>query len=852
MSQDAPARRYCFGRFEIHARDRRLLNDGKTVPISNRSFDVLLMLIERAGDLVSKEELLERVWPGLVVEENNLHVHVSRLRKLLGAQAIATVPGRGYRFALSVSGEDLIAQLASEHARTAAAMSYTDLPPLFGRAEDLRALCDAVAANAMVTIVGPPGIGKTRLAEVVARELCSTFTDGVRFIELAQLADPALVPSSVAGALGVVVSDPDTALDLAVQTLAGQRLLVVLDNCEHLLDAVDHVVAALRKGAPSMHVLATSQEVLKHPEEHIYRLGSLPLPAEITVASAREAGAIELFVARVESVERRFVLSDDNVGAVIEICRRLDGIPLALELAAARVPLLGIDGVRDRLDERFRLLTAGSRLALRKHQTLRAALEWSYGLLSEAEQLVFDRLGVFAGGFVLESAQKLAADDVIDEWAVLDHLGALVDKSLVIVDDGNAVRYRMLETIRALALERLATRHDAATVMRKHAETTLELFERTYRKLLRTSPPGKLVAQLAPELDNLRAALRWASEPGGDPRIAVALIGAAGAARGGYLGWMQLKAEASRCCQTLKPLVDESTAVPDAARFWLACADHGTAGSLEVSCTDARRAIALYRDEGDPIGTYLAWVALLYSLTLAGRVDEAREAFEKASTLRDGTWTAWLRGTLDNVAALLFTEVGQADKAREHIVAWLALCRQTGHTLGEFTAWGLLVDLHLQLGETERAVEKAKELLACYRANPDAYRGFDSHLTLRDAATALVAADELNEAEAVYREALTSTRRNYGSGVFVLGDMTLLLVRRGRIDDAARLNAYVEHAYAKLERRPRRLARQNGKRLLALLASERSAEALARLYDEGRRLTDDEACALASNLDTRS
>ncbi|MDQ2962422.1 MAG: adenylate/guanylate cyclase domain-containing protein [Pseudomonadota bacterium] len=379
-----------------------------------------------------------------------------------------------------------------------------EIPRLFGRADDLSALCELIEQQGLVTVVGSGGIGKTRLAEAVAHELRNRFAEGVRFIELAPLADPDLVAVTVARALGLVVGDPRTALDLMVQALAGQRLLLVLDNCEHVLEAVDRVVAALRKGAPTVHVLATSQESLRHPNEHVYRLGALAVPGEVTVASAREAGAVELFAARASAVEPHFALSDANVGAVIEICRRLDGIPLAIELAAARVLLLGVEGVRERLDERFRLLTAGSRLALRRHQTLRAALEWSYSLLSEPEQMVFDRLGVFTGGFSLEAAQKLAADDAIDEWGVLDHLGALVDKSLVIVDGGTAARYRMLETTRAFALERLATRHDTPHMMRRHAEVTLELFERFYRDLLQGTPPTTLVAQFAPDLDNLR------------------------------------------------------------------------------------------------------------------------------------------------------------------------------------------------------------------------------------------------------------------------------------------------------------------------------------------------------------
>ena len=412
---------YRFGSLELQPDQRRLLVDGRPAALGPRAFDVLLALVERAGELVSNNQLLDLVWPGVVVEENNLQVQISTLRKLLGPQAIATIPGRGYRWALAP--DDASAQAAkSESAPSASPAGSaalpdvpTELPALYGRSEDVAALRDLIRHHALVTVVGPAGIGKTRLAQAVAHELRDEFADGARLVELAPLADPDLVAATMSRALGLAIGDPHTALDLTVQALASQRLLLVLDNCEHLLEAVDRAVAALRKGAPRVHILVTSQELLRHPDEHVYRLGALGLPDEVTAVRALEAGAIELFAARVQALEPRFVVSEANVAAAVDICRRLDGIPLAIELAAARVPPLGVEGVRDRLDERFRLLTAGSRLALRRHQTLRAALEWSYSLLSEPEQKIFDGLGIFAGGFSLESAQMLATDAEIDE-----------------------------------------------------------------------------------------------------------------------------------------------------------------------------------------------------------------------------------------------------------------------------------------------------------------------------------------------------------------------------------------------------------------------------------------------------
>ncbi|MEP7207746.1 MAG: winged helix-turn-helix domain-containing protein [Casimicrobiaceae bacterium] len=836
-----------FGSFEVQPDQRRLLRDGHPVALGSRAFDVLVVLAERAGQLTSKTELLDLAWPGVVVEENNLQVQISTLRKLLGPQAIATIPGRGYRLALTPDGASAQAARSEpappvDSAESAAlADALTEAPVLYGRAEDVTALSDLIRRHALVTVVGPAGIGKTRLAQAVARALRSEFADGTRLVELAPLADPALVVTSVARALGLMVGDARTVLDLTVQALVGQRLLLVLDNCEHLLDAVDTMVAALRSGAATVHVLATSQELLRHPDEHIYRLGPLGLPSELTTVRAREAGAVQLFVARVQAADPRFRLSVENVGAVVEICRRLDGIPLAIELAAARAPLLGVEGVLERLDERFRLLTAGSRLALRRHQTLRAAMEWSYSLLSGPEQTVFEELGVFAGSFSMGSAQALAANDGMDEWAVLDHLGALVDKSLVAVEGGSTARYRMLETTRAFALERLAGRGATAKAIRRHAEVMLDLFERFYRDIFLGTSPAKAAEPLAADVDNLRGAVHWASQAGGDRRIAIALLGAAGSANG-YLHYVALKAEGWQWCEMLRPLVDGSIPAADAARFWLACAELGSVPSPVASIQDAKRAIAIYRDLDDRQGTFLGCNALAYCLLSTGQLDESKWALDAALELRDPAWLPWLRGRIDNIAALVFDSLGALSEARAHALEYLAVGRQTGSLVDESQALTILADLDLSAGNARQAAAAASELLACRGALREglAYGG-----NLRFLATALLSDDRLDEAEPVYREALPRVRQIYGTGAPVLYDAAMLIALRGRLDDAARVWSYAEGVYAREGRYPRPVARRIRDRLLALLAAERPSDTLARLYDEGRRLTDDEACALA-------
>jgi tetratricopeptide (TPR) repeat protein len=472
---------------------------------------------------------------------------------------------------------------------------------------------------------------------------------------------------------------------------------------------------------------------------------------------------------------------------------------------------------------------------------LRAALEWSYSLLSEPEQRIFDGLGVFAGGFSLESAQKLATDAEIDEWAVLDHLGAIVDKSLVIADDGSA-RYRMLETTRAFALERLAARGATLPMLRRHAEVILTLVERYYRDILGGgAPKGEQVKRLGADLDNLRGAIHWASGPDGDLRIAIALVGASGAGRS-FLTSVGLGWEGWQWCKALKPRIDASIPTADAARFWTACAEQGIAESLDTSAQDAQRAIALYRDAQDRLGEFLAWDQLLAACLFAHRFDDASRAHAEAKRLLDPSWPPRLRAGYENIAGLYFDYVGQPQEAREHYVAYLNLSRQMRSDLDELTALALLADLDVASGHPDRAVEILREPISRTRASTPRY---DNGLAVRNYATALMEAGHLEEAESAFRDALPLVRRAYGSTALVLHDAAWLLARRGQIDNAARVSTYAESVYAAMGRKPRPVALRNQERLRALLSTQRSAEALVALNNEGRALTDDQACLLA-------
>ena len=509
-----PSQRLCFVGFELHPAERRLLVGGRTVALGARAFDVLLALAERRGRVVSKAELLEAAWPGLAVEENNLAVQISTLRKLLGPERIATVAGRGYQFTgeplpdqaqgqtpqpsavaptTAATASHLPAPTAQATAATLAAAGNLPLQrqPLIGRDTELQMLRKLVTTLPVTTVVGAGGMGKTTLALATAQAVAGDFEEGAWLVELAPLTDATQIVPAIIKALRITTDGqgpPERQLAIALRS---RELLLVLDNCEQLVDAVGALVTTLLATAAKLRVLVTSQDPLQIAGEHLLRVEPLAAPREGEPARADLHSAVALFIARARAVDPQFALHDGNAAAVGELCRRLDGMPLAIELAAARVRLLGVQGLLDRIDERLRVLTGGSRAALPRHQTLAAMLAWSHSLLGPVEQVVLRRLAVFVGSFALARAQDVAADDQIDRWAVLDALGVLVNKSLVTADDADPPRYRLLESTRAFALERAAaSRRDAGDASTACSGPARAVCRHRRGTLWRARPPG--------------------------------------------------------------------------------------------------------------------------------------------------------------------------------------------------------------------------------------------------------------------------------------------------------------------------------------------------------------------------
>ncbi|MEO8304543.1 MAG: winged helix-turn-helix domain-containing protein [Betaproteobacteria bacterium] len=504
MTDDRNAATFRFGRFVLRPGERQLLADGVVVALEPRAFDVLTALVERAGELVTKDDLMERIWPGRVVEEGNLHVHVSALRKAVGHDAIATVVGRGYRFSASTDSFN-----AGAPRTTAPHNLPQPLTHFIGRESDLAVLSNSLSQRRLISLVGIGGGGKTRLAIELAEMMLDSFPDGVRFVDLASVSEPERVALAVAAVVGVRERADAPVEEMLARHFSDRNALLVLDNCELLVDACAALVERVLAAAPRVRVLVTSRERLGVDGEQVVPVRSLSLPptSAQTAEELLASEAVQLFCDRARLVVPEFAFDTGNAATIVDICRRLDGIPLAVELAAARVKMLSVEQIRAKLDDRFRLLT-GNMSALSRHQTLLATLQSSFDHLAAIEQHWLQRLSIFAGGWTLEAATAIAGNG--DDNETLERLGRLVDKSLVLVDrtDPRAHRYNLLETVRHYAQDRLEESGTIDVVRERHLAYFLE-FAKTAQQNLFSEAVKHWLAAIDAELPNLLAAHAW-------------------------------------------------------------------------------------------------------------------------------------------------------------------------------------------------------------------------------------------------------------------------------------------------------------------------------------------------------
>jgi len=514
-----------FGPFELSIGNRLLTNGEKVVPLGARAMDILIVLVEQANQVVGRRTLIEHVWPERGAEQVSLRVHISALRKALdqsdpGRRYIANVPGRGYSFVVPVTS------LSTPMSVDLKPLSRSRLPSrlmrMLGRKDALDAIQTKLAERNFVTVVGPGGIGKTTLAVAIAHEMSATFNGQVHFVDVGALRDASLVAPAVATALGVSVQT-NNVVPALIDRLQERPTLVILDCCEHLIDGASAVAEELIRHVPTLHLLATSREAMRVEGEHVHELRALSCPPEDSSLSAHDAlqyPAVQLLIDRVRAVRGGFELVDADAPIAAGICRRLDGIPLAIELAASRIDIFGLSKTASLLDERLNLSWVGRRTALPRHQTLNAALEWSYDLLGEAEKRVLNRLSVFSGGFTFEAAVAVVSDEMINEGNVSDCIWELRSKSMIAAR-GQEGRLRLLDTTLAFASRRLAEGDEENHCRRRHALYFSDLF----RQSAAMDMPERIGA-LGAEVDNFRAALNWAFSAEGEAKIGIELAAA--------------------------------------------------------------------------------------------------------------------------------------------------------------------------------------------------------------------------------------------------------------------------------------------------------------------------------------
>ena len=713
-----------------------------------------------------------------------------------------------------------------------------------GRDKEIAAITALLEKHQLVTLVGSGGVGKTRTSLQVAANLLDGSGDGVWFIELAPLSSGDYIPTTVAKALGLALAADRDPLDELVRVLSGKRALLVFDNCEHMVEAAARVISALLTGCPNIKVLASSRQGLGIAGEATYRMPSLVLPsktetANLTAFELLRYPAISLFVERAGAANDSFSLSDENAPIVADICRRLDGIPLAIELAASRVQILSPRQLRERLDERFRVLTGGSRDVLPRQQTLRALIDWSHDLLDERERTLFRRLGIFVNGFTLEGAVAVGSGDDLDELDVFDLLASLVAKSLVLAEpNGDSLRYRLLESTRVYALEKLADAGERELLARRHLSYFRDLFAELFRRYQRATKRTELNEALASELEDVRAALEGAlarSEvlEGADLIANIAI------------GWFYNVPPSERLaiCERFVAAAPSGTS-PTLARLTVALSNAATSIGQQTRAYElAVEAVARARQAGDPEVLAIALETYASAAAVARKTSEARSVIAEAEALPN--LPARLRlGLIDcRSSALVFDgDFAAAAHLKEQLRSEY---RALGNTQLENNAALDLAEIEHASGRTERAIEISRESLPVVRGlrDPGNIPGLSLNL-----AAYLTAVDDLPGAVEAVREGIAAASAREPEHYYVaigIEHTALILALTGEFARSARLEGYAEAALQRsgFAREHTELAAND--RLTRLLRGSLPADELERLTRGGAALSAEDAIALA-------
>jgi predicted ATPase/DNA-binding winged helix-turn-helix (wHTH) protein len=704
LARETPVR---IGAILVEPALRRILHDdGREEIVEPRVMEVFVILLRMRGNILSRIDLAMCCWEGRIVGDDAVNRVLSRLRRIADGIAdnsfrVETITKVGYRLVTDAVVESakprfILANGANGHEVPAvdshdqhqreyavrsgepddlhqSSMAMTNLSPvpgkLVGREVEIATISTLMKSAALVTVVGTGGVGKTRVSLEVGHRLVDTYEDGVWFVELASITDPILVADAIARAMHLNVPASQNVAQILVERLRRRQCLLILDNCEHLIDTVAGLAETIMMQAPGIRLLATSQELLGIEREQAFQLQPLTAAAALSLFSERASGA-----------DAQWVLGPHNHDAAVAICKRLDGVPLAIEMAAARAPSLGCDAVLERLDHRFRILTSGRRTALPRHRSLLATLDWSHNLLSPRDAAAFRRLSVFAGGFTLESAAEVAGDGDIDSFEVVDALASLVGKSLIAVKMvHDHTRYALLETARVYAQEKLAEANETDATLRRLAESFATLAQPVWSQFIGHTRDSVLRQRYLVEFVNFHNVLDWAFGDGNDPEIGLRLIASTACL------WDD-KALKSRLDMAL-PLIGPQT--PPAVRATLLASRArvlmrlSPPKALEV----VDEAITAVREScDDPAALCDVLASKGFALWLTGQVAAAQEVEAECARLMDGMPTSRIWALAMGLKATLLTVSGEPHASRPVFDSAVAALRSFG-AYGQANYW---------------------------------------------------------------------------------------------------------------------------------------------------------------------
>jgi predicted ATPase/transcriptional regulator with XRE-family HTH domain len=733
----------------------------------------------------------------------------------------------------------------------------TNLPSsrtsLVGRETEIADIVGFLPYSRLVTVTGAGGVGKTRTALAVGESLLADMKAGVWFVELAPVAQGSLVPGAIVQVLNLQESPNRPLLETLLAYLKQKSLLLILDNCEHVISEAAALADALLRGCAHLRILATSREPLRIAGEQTYRLPSLHFPtprniAGLSAAGATEYAALVLFVQRAHAIDRGFVLSDENAPVVADICRRLDGIPLAIELVAARVNILPVQALATKLKQRLRILTGGDRTALPRHQTMRALIDWSYDLLLPPEQRLFEKLSVFAGGCTLASAATVCADDGVDEVGVLELLSSLTDKSLVVADlDGSLPRYRLLESSRQYAWEKLTARGEQDFLAHRHALWYAD-FAELLRRAWDTTPDRPWISKAEEELENWRVALEWALGARGDVELGQRLAGAL------LPVWENCTYFQGRLwVRAALDLADESTPKSVVAQLLSAETFIDRAfGDHHSALAAAETALGAWWELGDPLEIARAQSNVARLLERLGRGAEAepmlRNALEAVRALGNRRLEAFIIASMADHDDLA--------QARSSYAEALAIYTTIGAESGAALVGFNLAEAEFRAGETEPALRHAADALAIYGTLHDTY---NATIVLGNMAAYFVSLARYDEAQAHANEALHLAREQQQKNFAALAlqhlaaasalssqveaEPTLKLHSR-----AATILGFVDACLAALESPRGYTEQQEYDRMLTVLRDAMGTDELAKQMGMGAAMTQDQAVEYALSL----